>query len=232
MRTGGAHFVVLIIFTVIPRLAAPVDGAVFGCGRIVVQTFPPNRVETGIVADICEDGIAFGGSQRVGVGFFIGTGRHAEEAVLGVDRVKLAVFLIDAQPRNVVADRPDLVALLLEDFRRNQHGQVGLAAGRGESGGDILDIAIRILQSEDEHMLSHPALFTAQVRGNAERKALFAKEHISAVAGVDRHDGIVLREVCDITVFFVQVSLRVQALDEVRAVAQRVHDFLAGAGHD
>ena len=47
-------------------------------------------------------------------------------------------------------------------------------------------------------MLSHPALFTTQVGGDTQREAFFAQQHVSAVTGVDRDNGVILREVADI----------------------------------
>ena len=43
-------------------------------------------------------------------------------------------------------------------------------------------------------MLGHPALIAALIGGNAQGKAFFTQQHVAAVAGVDRDDGIVLRE--------------------------------------
>ena len=81
-------------------------------------------------------------SQRVGVGLLVGAGGDAEEAVLRVDGPQAAV-LADAHPGDVVAHAPDLIALLAVDLGRDQHGQVGLAAGGREGGGDVLDLALR-----------------------------------------------------------------------------------------
>ena len=232
MSAGGVDLIRFVVLAVIPRLALPVDGAVFGCGRVVVKTFPPDRVEFGVVANVGEDGITLGRSQRVGVGVLVGAGRYAEETVLRVHGVQSAVLFVDAQPCDVVTDRPYFIALLLVDFRRNEHGKVGFAAGRGECGSDIFDLAVRIFQTQDQHMLCHPALFSAKVGGNAKCKALLAEQHVSAVTGVDGHDGVVLREVGDIAVLFVKSSLGVKPLDVIRAVTQRVNHFFAHAGHN
>ena len=61
-------------------------------------------------------------------------GRDAEEAGLGVDGAQPAVG-VGLDPGDVVADGPDLPAL--EAGGRNEHGEVGLAAGAGEGGGDV-----------------------------------------------------------------------------------------------
>ena len=80
-------------------------------------------------------------------------------------------------------------------------------------------------------MLRHPALVLAEIGSDAERKALFAEQNVAAVAGVDGHDRVVLREVADIALAFVDIRLGVQSLDEV-AVPQRIQDVLSHAGHD
>ena len=81
-------------------------------------------------------------------------------------------------------------------------------------------------------MLSHPALVAALVGRDAQRKAFFAQQHIPAVAGVDRNDGVVLREVADIPLFFHDVAFAVQAAHPVVTVAQGFQHILAHPGHD
>ena len=48
-------------------------------------------------------------------------------------------------------------------------------------------------------MLGHPVLFSAQVGGDSQGKALFTQQHVAAVAGVDGHNSVVLRELDNIT---------------------------------
>ncbi len=102
-------------------------------------------------------------------------------------------------------------------LRRDEHGQVGLAAGGRERPGDVLDLALGIFNAQDEHVLGHPALLPAQVGGDAQREALLAQQHVAAVAGVDAHDIVVLGEVDDVAVLRVDVRLGVEALDKVVA---------------
>ena len=47
--------------------------------------------------------------ERVFVGLLVGAGHDAEIARLGIDRAKLT-FVIEVQPRDIVAERPDLPA--------------------------------------------------------------------------------------------------------------------------
>ena len=76
----------------------------------------------------------------------IGAGRYAEEAVFGVDSIKTSV-LAYLHPGNIVADGPDLVALIAQIFRRDKHCKVGFTASRRESGGNIFNFALRILET-------------------------------------------------------------------------------------
>jgi hypothetical protein len=89
-----------------------------------------------------------------------GAGRHAEEAGLRVDRVQAAIGA-GAHPADVVADRPHLPAGFAIALRRDQHRQVGLAAGGRERRGDVVRLALRVLQAEDQHVLGQPAFLRA-----------------------------------------------------------------------
>ena len=76
----------------------------------------------------------------------VGSGRYAEETVLGVYSIKTAV-LAYLHPGNIVADSPDLVALITQIFRRNKHCKVCFTASRRERSGNIFDFALRILET-------------------------------------------------------------------------------------
>ena len=99
------------------------------------------------------------------------------------------------QPGDVVADRPHLVAEVLEG--RDEHRQVRLAAGGGERGRDVVPLLPGSLELEDEHVLGHPALVARHGAGDAQREALLAEERVAAVAGADAPDEPLLREVHD-----------------------------------
>ena len=118
-------------------------------------------------------------------------------------------------------------------LRRNEHGKVGLAAGARESSGDVFDVAVRIFDAEDEHVLSHPAFLTAKVGSDTKSEALLALEDVTAVAGVDGVDGVVLRPVADVSLFGVGVAGCVGTLDPVSGIgADRVKDSLTDSGDD
>ena len=211
-----------------PRAAAPVDRA---GGRRLVEPLPPDGVVAQIEGDVRKDRILVRRNERVGVRLHRRTGRHTEEAVLRIDRPESAV-LADAQPRNIVAHAPNAPAPALKALGRDQHGKVRLAAGGREGRRDVLDLAARVLNAEDQHVLGHPPLLTAEVRGDAQSEALLALKDIAAVVGVHRNDGIVLREVDDVLIVLIKVALAVQTLDEACVVTERVAHGLSDAGHD
>ncbi len=201
-------------------------------GRILVQAFPPHSVVVQVMGNVGEDGALHGGVQSVGVGLLVGAGGNAEEAVFGVDGVQTAV-LTNVHPGDIVANGPHFVALLGVDFGRNQHGQVGLAAGRGEGSGDILGLAVGELNAQDQHMLGHPAFLHALVGSDTQSEALLAQQHVAAVTGVDGPNGVLLGELHDVTAFLADVSLGMLAADEiVGLVAQLTQSAQTHAGHD
>lgn len=121
-----------------PGIALPVDGVL---GRIFIQPFPPHGIVFEVVHDVGEDRALFGGFQSVGIGLRVGAGRHAEETVFGVHRPQSAVRA-HADPRDIVAHAPDLIAFLAITFGGNEHGEVGLAAGGRERRRDVFHFAV------------------------------------------------------------------------------------------
>src|SRR5207244_4340950 len=79
--------------------------------------------------------------------------------------------------------RPELPALLRR--RRDEHGEVRLAARAGKGGGDVMRLALGALHADDQHVLGEPALFARLHARDAEREALLAEERVAAVAGAD-----------------------------------------------
>ena len=106
-----------------------------------------------------------------------GAGRHAEQAVFRVDGVEPAV-LAEAHPADVVADGLGLPA----GDGRLQHGEVGLAAGAREGGGDVVLMVFRRGQLQDQHVLGQPSLVAGHDRGDAQRVALLAQQGVAAIA--------------------------------------------------
>ena len=229
-RSGetGVGVCALAAVGAVPLFALPVFRVL---GRILVHAFPPHGVVVKIVNNVGEDGVLLGCGKSVGIGLCAGAGCNAEEAVFGVYCPQSAVGT-DAQPCDIVADRPALPALFAVSLGRNEHCEVCFAACGRECAADVADLALRIFNTEDEHMLCHPVLFSAEGGGYAQSKALFAEQNVSAVAGVDGHDGVVLREVDDVSLLGVELSLGMQALDIVGTVADSIERLGADTGHD
>ena len=118
-----------------PVVALPVDQV----GRDVSSVRPSHQTSpSSVFATLVKMQLAWSVFERVGVGPLAGAGGDAEEAGLGVDGVQPAV-VAELHPGDVVADRLDLPT----GQRRDEHGHVGLAAGRRERGGDVLLLAVR-----------------------------------------------------------------------------------------
>jgi len=81
-------------------------------------------------------------------------------------------------------------------------------------------------------MLGHPAFLPALIGSDAQCKTLFAQQNVSAVAGIDGDNGVVLREVADITLFRIDIALAMQRANPVIAITQNIEHLLANAGHD
>ena len=201
-------------------------------GRILVETFPPNCVISIVESNVCEDGVLHCGSKCVVVGLSVSTGSNAEEAVLGVDSIKSAVSA-GLHPSDIITNGEYFVALILVSLRRNEHCEVGLAASRGECSCNVNNLAVGLLNAEDKHMLSHPAFVLALVGSDTECKALLAEENVSAVCGVDGPDSVVLRELNNVSVFGINISLGVETSYEiVGGIAQVLKSLLAHSCHD
>ena len=227
MRTGGVNLILLVILGVIPLLTLPVKSVL---GRIIIETFPPDGVVIKVVTNVGEDGILHSGVKSVGVGVLVGTGSNAEEAVLGVNCPKSAV--LNTEPSNIVTYTPGLIALVLVDCGRNKHCKVSLTASRGECSTYVLNLSLGILDTENEHMLCHPAFLSTKVGGYTESEALLTEKNVSAVTGVNRPDGVVLGEMTDVSLLLIDVCASVKTLDEVSAVAESLKNVGAYSGHD
>jgi len=165
-------------------------------------------------------------------------GADAEEAGLGVDGVEPTV-VAEAHPGDVVADGLGLPARQ----GRLKHGEVGLAAGAGEGGGDVVGAALGRRQLQDQHVLGQPALVAGHHRGDAQGVALLAQQGVAAVARAVRPDLPVLGEVDDVLDVVAWpgavgvtrrqgLAHRVHGRNEEAVVAELAQRILAHPGHD
>ena len=85
-------------------------------------------------------------------------------------------------------------------LRRDEHCKVCLTAGRRERRRDVVLLAFRGFDTEDEHVLGEPALLAGEVGSDAESKALLAEESVSSVTGTERPNRAFFREVDNVGV--------------------------------
>ena len=81
-------------------------------------------------------------------------------------------------------------------------------------------------------MLRHPPFAFAKVGCNAQCKAFFAQQHVSAIAGVDGDDIVVFREMADVPFLRIDIAFCVKSLNPVLAVAQNLFHFSADTSHN
>ena len=135
------------------------------------------------------------------------------------------------QPGDVVAQRVDLPAR--HRVRRDEHGQVRLAAGGRKGAGDVMRLARGALEADDEHVFRHPPLVTGLPARDAQRVAFLAEQRIAAVARTDALDVELVGKMHDETALGIEVAGRVQPANEAafafdalqRGVAHACHEF-------
>src|SRR4029077_11460885 len=157
-----------------PWPAQPVDqfGGLFGSHLL------PPYVAVRSHCAIREDGILRGGEHGIPVRFHARSGSDAKESVLRVDGIEAAVGA-ELHPSYVVSYGLHFPPR----YGRDHHGEVGLAAGRGERASEILGLAGGVGHLEDEHVFRHPAFITGLHRSDAQRVTLLAEQRIATVAG-------------------------------------------------
>src|SRR5262249_41905508 len=122
------------------------------------------------------------GCQRghcIWVGLYRCAWRNSKETGLRIDRVQPSVC-IRFDPGNVVTHGPNFPAV--KSFGWNEHREIGFAAGTGKSSGNISLLALWVLDSDDQHVLSHPTFVTGDVRSYSQRETLLAEQSIAAIA--------------------------------------------------
>ena len=219
-----------------PLLAGPIGK---GGRRRVGHAFPP-YVALGRLGDVGENGVALDRLHTVGIAVDVGAGRNTEITCLRIDRVELSV-LVGFDPGDVLAYGFDFPSL--ESSRRNEHGEIGLAAGAGKCGRDIVFLPLRIGDAENQHVLGQPSLVARHDRGDAQGQAFLAQQRIAAIARTVRPDLARFREVHD--PFFrvagpargflaggQRCAHRMHARNKVAVLPEHVKHRAPHAGHD
>ena len=138
-------------------------------GRFFCHALPPNVAIVG-QCDIGKNTVLAARLHGVGIRFVGRARRDAEPTGLGIDGPRFSVRSGN-DPSDVVAYRGHLA--VLECVRRDEHGEIGFAAGAGEGGCNVTFFPVRRLNAEDEHVLGHPSLVAPDGRGNAQGETLF-----------------------------------------------------------
>ena len=219
-----------------PVPSLPVDGMT---GRRAVHPFPPDIPVVGQGA-IGEDRVFFHGRHRGRIRFTGGAGGDSEESAFGIDGIRPAVGT-DLDPGDVVADT---LAFPAGDGGR-QHCQVGLPAGRGKGGGEMVRFPGGARQTQDQHMLGHPALAICHGGSDAQGQALFSQQGIASISAPIGPDEVLFGKVADVlllqgsagpgAIFLSRTERRadrVQAGNEFAVGAEFLDHFCSDAGHD
>ena len=173
-----------------------------------------------VSATLVKIDVALQARHAVGVGLLVGAGRDAEVTGFGIDRIQAAVGA-RLDPCDVVADRRDLPAV--EAGRRNQHREVGLAAGAREGGRDVvLPASGAVTPSTSMCSASQPDDFVACAhdRCDAQREALLAEQRIAAVARTVAPD---LPRLGVVDMYLVGLHGQATSFCPARAARPRVH---------
>ena len=149
-----------------PIVPAPVNGML---RRRAIFSFPPNVVVIS-ERDIGIKRVVLDRFHRVRIRFVTRAGNYAEITVLGIHSEQTPVA--NFHPRDVIADGRHFPAI--EVRGRNQHCEIGFAAGAGERGSDVMFSSFGRFNAENQHVLRHPALLTREIRANAQRETFLA----------------------------------------------------------
>ena len=142
------------------------------------DAFPPGFVVCG-EGHVGEQRVLADHVERVLVGLGAGARGHAEIPGLGIDGPQPAIRA-GLHPADVIAHCEHFPAR--HRGGRDQHRKVGLAAGRREGAGHVVQLALRALEADDEHVLGQPSFGARLVRGDAQCMAFLSQQRVAAVA--------------------------------------------------
>ena len=158
-----------------PPFAPPVQA--FG-RRLLRHAFPPHA-PFGRQGHVCENRVPRDGGQGVGIRRSRRPWRDTKHTRLWIDRSQ-APARVRLDPGDVVADHRHFPAL--HRIGRDEHRQVGFAAGTRKRRRHVGLLASRVLDAENQHVLRHPALVSRDVGGDSQSETLLSQQRIAAVA--------------------------------------------------
>ena len=81
-------------------------------------------------------------------------------------------------------------------------------------------------------MLRHPTFLPTLIGSDAQCEAFLSEQNVAAVCRVNGNDGIILRELADISLLRIHVAFRMQASYPVVGVAENFQHLAADTGHN
>ena len=156
-----------------PVVAAPVNKVL---GSLIGHPLPPHIAIIG-ERDVCEDRVAPERVHRHLVRGVPGSGSDTEEACLRIDSEEAPAFA-RSQPRDVITDGLGFPTR----YGRRDHREVRLATRRWERSRHMEDLADRVGQLENEHVLGQPTFLLAHERTDAQRETLLGQKGVATVA--------------------------------------------------
>ena len=164
--------------------------------RLIRHAFPPNAAVIR-QRDVGKNRILRQRLHGVRVGAMARAGGDTKETGLRINRAQATVS-IRLDPRDIVADRPNLPALLSESGRRYEHGKIRLTTRAGESRRHVGFFALGVFDAQDQHVFRHPAFVARHGTSDAEGETFLPQQSITAVAGTVRPDFARLGTVDDV----------------------------------
>ena len=221
-RNGEARVGMGGLFAAFDRLPFPVQRR-----DAELAAFPP-RLHIAGQTYIGENCVPLEHLEGIVVGFAVGAGHDAEIAGFRVDGAHSPVA-VEVQPGDIVANRAHLPAR--KCIGRNQHCQVGLAAGGWEGGRQVMLLARRVFDLDNEHVLRQPAFLARLPACDTQGMAFLAQQRIAAVAGTVASDAQFFREMHDVAPLGIEFADRVHPLYEFALAFDPTKRLCAHACH-
>ena len=155
-----------------PLLAQPICQLLWRCFR---HAFPPN-ISRFRQRNIGEDRVVLDGLHSTKIGTVRCSRSHSKEPGFRIDGIQSSI-LANVQPSNIVTNTTHCPS----GQRWNQHGQIRLSTGTGESCTNVVLFSCRRSETKNQHMLRQPAFIPAQHGSNSQSIALFAKQCIATI---------------------------------------------------
>ena len=89
----------------------------------------------------------------------------------------------------------------------------------GKSAADIMNLAVRTLDTDDQHVLGEPAFFLTEFTGDPQRQTFFGKQGVATISRADTPDRIILRIMTDKPPVHVEIGFGMKTPGEIVGAA-------------